>query len=415
MATDEWVNYNDVELINLSRTAQLAEVLGIDTVWVTPESVQWVQDALSGSNYGDITEAPWYDPGFPASADFAGIIPLSIPGLDDSTRESTTTEYITNGGKSGKPRNKTLPLVVSVALVARSDAGAHYGKRWLDRVLSASGTQSFCSGADLRYFQSDGAGLEEAPTIAHRRDVSLSRGTSVTRKRSSDCASTWLVTYTWTANDPFEYGEPEEQFVDLGSSTPNGPGVDTFGQMNMVEESCPVFDYSPIYDPLYPALIPPPMAPDFFPAGWNIEDGMVFRRFWALLNPVEPTSLNLVPVFTLRTSIEARMVRLSIWSLSDGEDSRCDPLFSVVVTYLPADLNFYIDGEQEASYVWDGASTLVRRTDSLVYSPQAEPVDWTSFNDAQMYVTMDIFVDGGGDLQGLGQVRADLSLMSKSD
>lgn len=414
MATDKWITYGGVELVNLSRTAQLAETLGVGTVWVTPESVQWIQDELGGGqDYSDITEAPWYDAGHPASADFAGIIPLSIPGLDDSTRESTTVEYITNGGKSGRARNRTLPIVSNVALIARSDAGADYGKRWLDRVLSGGGAGNFCSGSDLTYFAFDGS--DEVAPIVHRRDVSLTRGTSVTRKSVGTCAATWIVTFTWTANDPFEYGESRVQFSDLGGAV-TGPGVDTSGSMEMIQNSCPVYDYSPIYDPLYPALVAPPTAPDFYPAGWDIEDGMDFKRFWVLLEPVEPSLLNVVPQIILHTDTDARMVRVSIWPNSAGEDSQCDPLFSVVVTYLPAGVNFYIDGEQEASYVWDGVSALVRRADSLVYSPEAEPVDWTSFNDLQgMYVSVDFFEKPGGGWQGDGEASVDLSLVSKSD
>ena len=89
MAYDGWIEFNESELVNLSRTAQLAEALGIDTLWTEPESVEWIQDALGGVDYDVITEAPWYDSGLPASAEFAGIVPLSIAGLDDSTMEAT--------------------------------------------------------------------------------------------------------------------------------------------------------------------------------------------------------------------------------------------------------------------------------------------------------------------------------------
>lgn len=417
MAYDGWLEFNGKELVNLSRTAQLTEALGIDTLWTDAESVAWVQAALSGVDYDVITAAPWYDAGYPASAEFAGIVPLSIVGLDDSTLESVTIEYNTHGGASGKPRSKTLPIVGSVAVVASTTRGADYGLRWLNRVLSEGGARTFCSGADLRYFRfKQGAG-EPVPPMAHRRDVTLTRGTSVTRKREGSCSATWLVTFTWTANDPFEYGEEQPQFSELGGVgvPPDGPTVMDSGTLPLVEETCPVYDYTPIFDPLFPALVPSPTVPDFYPAGWELFPGMGFDRFWVRIASSEPSALHVVPVVTLTAVEAARMVRVSIWSSDATPSERCDPLWVAIVSYLPAGVDFVIDGEQKASYAWDGFSPLVRRTDSLVYGEGARPLDWRSFNDpASLLVTLDIvsesdYYDGGG------TVRAALSLVPKSD
>jgi hypothetical protein len=409
MAYDGWIEFNDTEIVNLSRTAQLASALGIDVVWVSPSRVQWIQDALAGVDYDVVTTAPWYDENYPASAEFAGVVPLGFPGLDDSTTEASTTEYVTDGGRSGKQRNATLPIVASVAIVASSDRGAEYGKRWLDRVLRHSGARTFCSGADLRYFRFEGAG---AP-VAHRRDVRLTRGSNVTRKRSVECSVTWLATFTLTCDDPFEYSDQQTVLTDLGGS-PTGAVLNS-GSLALVQESCPVYDYSPIYDPLYPALVPSPTAPDFYPAGWDIAEGMTFDRFWARVTAPEPHTLNVVPVLMLTTTTEARMVRVSIWPSDSATSDQCEPLFSAVVSYLPADVTFYIDGEQKASYVWDGGSTAVRRTDSLVYAPDAKPLQWAAFNDPEsLLVTLDLFTESG-DEQGGGGVRLALALVQKSD
>jgi len=421
MAYDGWIKFNDIELVNLSRTAQLAEVLGIDALWTDPESVQWIQDALGGVDYDVVSEAPWYDPEYPASAEFAGIVPLSIAGLDDSTLEARTIEYITNGGSSSKARNATLTLPANVSVVASTNRGADYGKRWLDRMLRAGGAQTFCSGSELRYFQFKQGDGEPVPPQAHRRDVTLSKGTTVTRKRDTYCSATWLVTYTWTANDPFEYGDPEVQFLNLGSgavSAPPGFVIDE-GAQSMVEVDCPAYDYSPIYDPLYPALVPPPVAPDFYPAGWDLVPGVPFDRYWVRIPAPEPSLLNFIPLVTLTTTVEARLLRVSIWPSTATEDSVCEPLWTAIVSYLPAGLSaeFVIDAEQEVSYWWDGASARVRRTDSLVYGTGARPIEWTAFNDPDnLLVTLDIMDDiGSGEYDGDGQVRLALSLIPKSD
>jgi hypothetical protein len=409
MATDKWLEFNEVEIVNLSRTAHLAEALGIDSVWVTSSTMEWIEDARSEEDYDQIEAAPWYDDGFPASAEFAGVIPLSFPGLDDSTTESSTVEYITDGGRSGRQRNATLPIVASIAIIASTDRGAEYGKRWLDRVLRASGAGLGCSGANLRYYRYADA---DAP-VAHRRQVRLTRGTSVTRKRSTDCSVTWLATFTLTCDDPYEYGEAVNILTDLGG-TP--VGADSSGSLALTQQSCPVYDYTPIYDPLYPALVPSPTAPDLIPAGWDIEEGMTFDRFWARVPALEPSNLNMVPLITLSTDADARMVRASVWPSTSLISDQCDPLFSAVLTYLPGgEVQFFIDGEQKAAYIWDGFSPVVRRADSLVYTPDAKPVQWAAFNDPEsLLVTLDIFTAGSG-ADPAPEVRLDLSLIPKSD
>lgn len=410
MAYDGWVTFNGIELVNLSRTAQLAEALGVDTVWIEPASVDWIQTALGGVGYDDVTEAPWYDPGYPASGEFAGIIPLALQGLDDSTMSATTVEYITDGGRSGTARNATLSIVANVALVGTTDRGVEYGLRWLNHVLRGGNPLTFCSGVDLTYFRTSDA---DSPVV-HRRDVRTTRGVSVTRKRTTDCSSTWMATFTMTADDPYEYGESESLITNMGGVIPlgglaaTGPAVLSYGFTTLTQESCPVYDYSPVYDPLYPALVAPPTAPDFYPEGWPVVDGDPFKRVWARVASPEPSMLNEVPIITLTNADDARGVRVSIWPAGTDITTQCNPLFSVVVSYLPADLSFVIDGEQKACYVWDGVSPLVRRSDSLAFNPSAQPVEWVSFNDpTQFLVTLDTFP--------AANVRMALDMVPKSD
>lgn len=411
MSYDGWITYNGTELVNLSRTAQLAQTLGIDTVWATPESMQWIEDAVGGADYANPANAPWYDPAVPASGEFAGIVSLGFAGLDDSTLMSSPIEYITDGGHSGKPRNETKSIVASVALVASTERGAEYGKRWMTRLLRDSGTRAFCSGADLRYFRT-----VNSTEIVHHRDVRQTRGTSITRKVRRDCSSTWFATFTLTAADPYEYGEIVPSITAMGDVTPpTGPGVVDSGQSTLVEQACPVFDYSPIFDPAHPTLVASPTAPDFYPDGWDIGDGDTFDRFWAKIAPVEPSDLAVVPMITFNTDFDAHMVRLCIWDGDTDPEDQCDPLFSVVLTYLPAGVDLIIDGEQKAVYVDDGASPVVRRADSLAYSKDANPLQWVSLESgAGLLVTLDVFFSGS-DYEGEGTVSAAVAFVPKSD
>jgi len=413
MAYDGWLLYGGVELVNLSRTAQLAEAMGIDIMWTEPSAVQWIEDALGGDDYDLVSTAPWYDSGAPASAEFAGLVPLSISGLDDSTKEAGTIEYITDGGSSTGSRSKTKALVANFAVIASSERGAHFGKRWLDRVLAGTPDRTFCSGSELKYFEYRREDGKPTPDRKHLRNVSLTRGTSVTRKRYTHCAAMWLVTFTWTANDPFEYGEPLMQFLGLGPGPVALQHLNTIidsGSLNMVEQECPVFDYTPLYDPLHPALVAPPTAPEFYPDGWDFPEGEPFLRHWVRVKPVEPSAFNYVPEVTFTATSEVRMVRLRVWAGNANPDSTCEPLWSAYVTYLPSGLQFVLDGEQKAAYAWDGVSPYVRRTDSLVYGDGATPLEWPSFNHPEgLLVTLDV-----KDSESW-VVDAALSLVSKSD
>lgn len=415
MGYDGWVEFGGRELFNLSRTTQLCEVMGIDMLWTSSDDVSWIEAALGGSDYDDITEAPWYDPAYDASAEFAGFVPLGLAGLSDSSRAATTIEYVTDGGSSSKGRNSTLSIVANVALMASTDRGADYGRRWLSTFLARTGSDATCAGEELRYFRTRAEVGQPVPEVAHRRDVSLTRGVTVTRtRRVADCAVMLVVTFTLTANDPFEYGDAVPMFTALGG-VPAGNRITDSGSLTITYSECPAYDYSPLDDPLYPSLVPPPTAPDFYPDGWDLLPGDAMKREWVRLTAIHPSLMDLVPVLTLTTAVAARMVRISIWPGDTPLASQCDPLWVGVISYLPTGFTFTIDGERKAAYAWDGVGESVRRTDGLVYSDGARPLQWASFdNPSGLLVTLDTKSDPS-DFDGDGTLRVAMSLVPKND
>lgn len=415
MAYDGWMTFNGVELFNLGRTTVLAEGLGIEAVWSRSADSAWVEAwQAPGLPYSDITAAPWYRATHPASAEFAGVIPLGVSGLEDSSAEATASEYLTNGGNPGRTRRATKSLVFSAALVASSERGAEYGRRWLTRVLRGSGDG--CVGDELHYLPFAGWGAVDS--VKHRRNVKLSRGVSVTKRRStSGCSFVWTVTFTMTVGDPFEYGESIPAIEVLGvNSGVAGPLLLADGMLALVEQGCPTYDYSPLTDPDHPALVPSPSVPDLVPAGWGIESGMTFDRVWAVIDTAT------VPESVLSVKVEApsaaRSVRLSVWSETMDETDQCDPLFSAVLTYIPPAMPLYLDGEREAVFVWDGASPQVRRADGLAFSSDQSPVRWPLLPESSsLLVTLDIFSESGGsggDMAGAG-VSVEINFIPRSE
>lgn len=427
MAYDGWIKYGDEELVNVLRTALLAEAHGVDSVWTTPESAEWILRSVGvlPENYpsalsalSDIEQAPWFTTRDPASAEFFGLLPLSVPALDDSMVAASTTEYVTNGGATGKARHSTRSIVVSAAIVASTDRGADFGKKWLDRTLGKATGGTRCEGVDLRFFAHEGTQYTVAP-VEHFRAVRLGRGATVTRKRTSECSATWLVTFTLTADDPFTYGEPIGRLSTLGAQNPSplGPGtLKSYGlTTTLTEIPCPVWDYTPVYNPSFPALVPSPTAPDFRPDGWGATPGKTFRRSWVRINPTPRYEPNLVPKWTLTALAPFDTVRLSVWPNDALIDARCEPLYTVTVGYIPMGVTLTIDPEQEAAYIWDGASAVVRRADTLLFGAEGRPVQWTSFSDDEgLLITMDEFnPSASAGTDGL-RLRAKLEFVPKS-
>lgn len=408
------MKFGGVEFANAKRAYALDRTLGLGIIRDLP-------GVAAPASYSLVSDAPWYNAAVPASTQFGGYYPLSVAGLDDSSREAKITEYTGSGGNVGQGRNATQSLVFSGVLIASTEAGVEYGLRWLSNLLSAKSDASVSMGARLDYKRLSSATSEDV----HRRDVSLSRAVSVTRKRARKCVHHWTITFTMTAADPFEYGTPLPQFIDLGAAAPTGDGVLTSGLLTLTQVECPVYTAKPFYDPANAPVVNAPTIVNFFPDGWNIKNGMQFRRHWVRLKPaLAALPLDMVPYLRLHGTSDARMVRLSVWPNASPNDDQCGPLFSTVVTYAPANYDMYIDGEAQVSYVSDGLGANVRRADSLVYSPDAYPVRWDAFQDpAGTLVTLDLFAKDADDVggytgagfQGDSNMRVDLSYISKSD
>ena len=371
---DGYMTFNGVELFNVSRTATLAESLGIDSVWVTSQSVDWIRQKLGGVNYHLPSSAPWYDGGAPETHEFAGILPLGIAGGSDSSWSSNPIEFITDGGVPGRSRHTTQDLVFSVALVARTDRGAAYGLRWLNKILMADGNQSHHAGYPLNYWRTE----DPASPSAQRLNVKLTRGTSVTRKRSTDCSSVWLVTFTMNAANPHEWGFLTTAISGigppLGGSGATGSHIIAQGASTYTLEAPPSYNYDPLYDPQAPALIAPPTSVDALPENWPFTPGITMHRYWARIRGLEPSGMPVVPYFTIYSATMFRGARLSMWSFDGGSvvARQHDLDFSAFLTYLPAVHRIDFDGR--TGTIFAGA----RRAESLVYNQHGGPIEWTT-------------------------------------
>ena len=80
-------------------------------------------------------DCPWYDATDPASAEFAGVWPMMVEGLDADPIEREVVEAATDGGGFGDRRTPPRTITVEALLIAQTPAGLKYGIGWLNSVL----------------------------------------------------------------------------------------------------------------------------------------------------------------------------------------------------------------------------------------------------------------------------------------
>lgn len=154
-----WVSYGGNEILNVHRTEAYARQAQLR--WFKPVYKNTSLAAMLGDGDDYTTpladNAPWTDPDSPDSYRFYGVYPLDINGIEDSSRSSTVTESVRDGGNPGRLRHGTKTIVFSVVLIGEDDAAVSYGFRWLKQTLLAGpcGSDIDCTGTELCYLDSE--------------------------------------------------------------------------------------------------------------------------------------------------------------------------------------------------------------------------------------------------------------------
>lgn len=438
MAWEGYFEYAGSEVINVARTEAYAR----DARWFRPqfenESLPLI---LGDGGYRSplMDDAPWTDPDIEESYDFLGLYPLSVEGLENSTRTSTVVESLGDGGLPGRVRHGTKAVVFNCLILATSEAGADYGMMWLRRILLGGpcgpDVTSSCFGASLCYLSSapeyeqptdsfferlDGGDPESggyfmlgggpstvtpyltspvnpstwaaACLARHMRSISrvtFNNGPTITSKRQmTDGASVWQVTFTAVAGNPYEFGsevqviqgflDPEVEVPWAGGYEPDGASLDTLGH-TVTEPDCSEPAQSPVVDPLHPAIIPPP-GPPSVPLGNFTPPTSWHRRQFTVPKQYVPLWGEVVPKLNLHARDgDVRNVRLRFYSdpfnVGDISDDPCAYCGDIIVSYVPVDHTLVFDAAEEQVYV-TAAGGGRQRADSLVFKSDGTPFDW---------------------------------------
>jgi hypothetical protein len=373
------------EIINTERTlayvSHLLPQFGLEDCY----ECNGLHDMLYDHEYRTpmVDDAPWYDSSAPRTAEFLGLYPLSIEGVDSSVRMATVTESVLDGGSVGLIRQGTREMRVSALMLGQTEAGLAAGMIWLRYALLGNPCRdvaSGCTGDDLCYFAAcppicadspDFTGdIEDciAPYARRMRNVTVTDGPRVVERFNPTCGAMQRVEFLMVAGVPWQYRDPE---IVIPKTTINAipPGP----------ECVPSDELDPLIDPDCGPLPTPPRPPVILDE--CLPDLPYSQRLqYPIPEGFIPEWNEAVPVITIRSSaVQVRQVRLRFYPTPLGhplsEVDPCSYCGEFVVSYLPAQTELVIDGTREvATALLPGGDS--RNATQLLYGSDGKPFNW---------------------------------------
>jgi len=434
-----WIGYYEyggTEIVNAQRTEVYARNSGVG--WFKPIYRNEYLGPLLEETYTSPLQddAPWLDWRDPDTFDFFGCYPLDVGGVEDATWSATITENVGDGGVIGRVRHTTRSVTFNVALIGANECGVEAGMRWLRAALGgqacAGPASGSCQGHDLCYlkceptldlamldrrfgFGVDGVRMDGMnPTVDMSsclnaylrtlRNATLLTGPTVSGKQTmTDGGCVWTATFTIVAGNPYEWGQeepvvigfmdPEVDVPYAGGEVPEGGMFDVDGFVQ-TEVTCPVEDYTPVFDPACPFVIPPPGLPNVDIACFDFPVNYIRRQFVIPKDRV-PLWGEVVPMLQIRAPLyEVRSMRLRFYSDSSGagdpNQDPCNFCGDIVFSYIPQNSTLVFDGSDRVVYLQTPGGGR-RRADSLVFGSDGNPFAWPELSCGIGYVvTVDL-------------------------
>ncbi|MEU8870430.1 hypothetical protein AB0D24_04555 [Streptomyces javensis] len=220
---DHYLTLGGVEIANHARLAAYLESVGspLDSVGAC-SCPTFTSELVGDAPYisPEMDGAPWWDPDVPESGDFAGLMVLSIDGLDDYPVTRTATAAVTGGAALGAARVQPLTLTVTGVLLGATCCGVEYGLRWLAQALTGC-TGDGCGGDCATFYNCcppEDMTPEEFAARHERtlRRVALTSGPTVTARHGTGCtagscstgADLLTVEFVLTAGTPWQWTAP---------------------------------------------------------------------------------------------------------------------------------------------------------------------------------------------------------------
>ncbi len=156
-----YLEHAGVEIANSRRTMEYVANMAPGLQFVSC----WHDDGLDcvlgddGYRTPALDPAPWFSESRPGSAKFLGFYPLSVEGIEDSSRSMKVTELVEDGAVLSLPRRASKEFRVRGLMMATDGEGLDAGMRWLRGALEAKDctrcvttpTAGDCAGHDFDY------------------------------------------------------------------------------------------------------------------------------------------------------------------------------------------------------------------------------------------------------------------------
>jgi hypothetical protein len=234
--------------------------------------------------------------------------------------------------------------------------------------------------------------------------VAFNPGPQVTAKRvTTDGTQVWAVQFTAVAGDPKMISAEVpviSGFLDPQVPVPWADGVEPEDAVIDLdgfiypETACAVPQVAPIFDPLSPALVPPP-GPPTVPLGNFVPPVNWRRRQFTIPKQYVPLWGEVVPKVEVHARYgELRNLRLRFYAdafdVGDISDDPCAYCGDIIISYVPLDNTLVFDAAARRVYVVTPGGQQ-RRADSLVFRSDGTPFEWPALTcGAGFVVTLDL-------------------------
>lgn len=388
---DHWLTFAGTELINSTRAAVYGRTLNITSVGCV--SCLDTQRALKDPPYTTpaTDDAPWYDPGVPASARFGGIVGMGITGLSKGTGTRPSTRVLGGGSVLGTLERGPREVSCKGLMLAADDEALSYGTAWLASALRGSMCVEGCDADTLcvfAYCPTCALAPPTDPTLDTCGDdalrtlfnVGLLGGPTVSPPRRTNSGGliadvewgfTVGLSHLWR-QPVYVTGTTSDAMTVGGTVTPDAA--------NCVEPT------NCAQDPTCPAPAPPvrPPAP---PDPCYPTDPFTPRRSVVTVPPtLLPQWLEAVPIVEVHTG-ELAMRRLTIrfyanpaqYNCADYIDP-CSACATITIPYLPAGTRLKLDGRTQRALLDCPGGPGLAQAEVEIYGPGGGPFEWPAFD-----------------------------------